>query len=87
MKNTFAPFSEQLPKIHFSYQGSDLKVPVYSFSDGRNMQNDTSLGETLCVELMTNVLNWERAITTLIEPNDIDAVIDLGPKQGKPSFE
>ncbi len=81
MKKAIIPFTEQLSKIDFLYQGSDLKVPVYSFSDGRNMQDDASLGESLCAEIITNTLHWKYAIKTLIEPNDIDTVIDLGPSK------
>ncbi len=78
MKNIFSIFCDLLPSLHFAYRGSDLKIPVYSFSDGRNMQKDGDLGELLCKELMNNILNWNLAIRPLIKTDDADAVIDLG---------
>ena len=79
LQSTYETFEDVLSRIDFPYKGSDLKLPVYSFSDGRNMQSDGPLGQILCKELTVNVLRWDLALQPLALSNDVDTVIDLGP--------
>ena len=79
-----AKFAEDVKEIGYSFTGKDLKVPLYSFSDGRNMQQDEELGVTMCQELMINTLYWNQAVKPVAENDEIGTVLDFGP--GKTSL-
>ena len=78
IKASIEIFEEDLKKITFPYSGKDLKIPVYSFSDGRNMQNDTNLGSELCKEIVIRPLYWGKSLSPLKEAQ-VDAILDFGP--------
>ena len=71
-------FKKDLKRIPFPYSGRDLKIPVYSFFDGRNMQNDIDLGVELCKEIMIRPLYWRKSLSVL-KNNKVDAILDFGP--------
>ncbi len=76
MKETF---ENDLKNISFDYKGSDLHIPVYSFSDGRNMQNDHDLGTSLFKEIILNTLYWEKPLASILKNHSIREAIDFGP--------
>ena len=78
LRDTVDIFQEDLKRINFSYTGKDLKIPVYSFFDGRNMQNDTNLGLELCKELMTRPVYWNKSLR-ILKTTPVDAILDFGP--------
>ena len=71
-------FKKDLKRIPFPYSGKDLKIPVYSFSDGRNMQNDTDLGVELCKEILVRPLYWRKSLS-ILKNDKVDAILDFGP--------
>lgn len=44
MEDTNKTIPSDMERIGFNFKGSDLKIPVYSIFDGRNMQSDSELG-------------------------------------------
>ena len=73
------PFSKDVEKIGFNFKGSDLKIPLYSFHDGRNMQEDIELGNAMCEELMIKTLHWNKSLEPVKADSSITHVIDFGP--------
>ena len=67
--------------FYFPYTGADLKIPVYSFSDGRNLQQDSNLAISLCKELMVNTLDWSRVALKVNQDPDINEIYDIGPSK------
>ena len=47
MEGVREPFEKDIARLKFSYPGSALKVPVYSFFDARNMQDDAGITHVL----------------------------------------
>ena len=79
MKPIQEKFAKDVEALGFSYTGKDLKVPLYSFFDGRNMQNDAELGNTMCEELMVKTLYWDQSMKPVAGDSSITHVIDYGP--------
>ena len=72
------PFEEAIEHIDFHYTGSMLKVPVYSFFDGRNMQEDKDLRFILYKELLIRRLNWANSLKPVIKLGTT-TFLDFGP--------
>ncbi len=72
------PFNNSTRHINFIYQGSDLKLPVYAFSDGRNIQKDLDLRTDLYKELLLRTLYWDKALAPFITQN-VKVCLDFGP--------
>ncbi len=72
---------KEIDRMNFSYQGSQLKVPVYSIHDGRNLQQDSELAMVMFREMVLQVLHWDKATKTLREDTSIENVIDFGPSK------
>lgn len=68
-----------LDKIGFNFSGADMKVPIYSFSDGHNLQTDENLAEVTVRDIADNPLHWDKAIAPLLKETDETIVIDFGP--------
>lgn len=66
-------------RIDFKYSGSDLKLPVYSIHDGKNLQKVDNLAQELFNEMVIETLHWDKALTELFNNSEIDTVIDFGP--------
>ncbi|MCZ8341396.1 MAG: ACP S-malonyltransferase [Leptospira sp.] len=82
------PFMESsLPKflaedasvVPFPYNGSDLKVPVYSIYDGHNLQKDGNLRDILFKMVLIEPLYWDLAIAPVLKDSNIQTIIDFGP--------
>ncbi len=67
-----------LARIRFEYSGSELKIPVYSFYDGRNLQDDEQIAINLYLDVLINRLEWRRALEPVLD-DAITHVIDFGP--------
>lgn len=72
-------FRPDLAKICFDFKGSDLKVPVYSFWDGSNLQNEADLGMRMTDDLMVKTLYWEKAMLPVKNDKSITHILDFGP--------
>ena len=80
LENIKESFEKDIETLNMPFKGSDLKIPVYSFSDGRNMQADDKLSLVLYKELMINPLYWEKALKSSIENHaSVELVLDFGP--------
>jgi malonyl CoA-acyl carrier protein transacylase len=64
---------------NFPYRGSDLKFPVYSFYDGRDLREMDRLGEFLADVMMSMPLYWNRSLRGLLDDPAITHVLDFGP--------
>ena len=74
-----APFAKDIEKIGFHYTGKDLKSPVISFSDGKDLRTENELGMRMCDDLMVQPLYWDKAMAPVAENSAISHVIDFGP--------
>ena len=77
-----SPYMEGVPekveekvKDFFPYKGEDLKIPVYSFSDGKNLQEEENLALRLAKDLLFHTLYWEKAL----QIDGADFLLDFGP--------
>jgi malonyl CoA-acyl carrier protein transacylase len=66
-------------RIRFGYPGSALRLPVYSFYDGRNLQEDEEISRKLYRDVLINPLEWRRALEPIQGDDAITHVIDFGP--------
>ena len=73
------PFSKDIERIGFSYPGSALKYPVFSFYDGRNMQEDDELAYNMAWDMAIHPLYWEKSVGPVSKNGDITNIIDFGP--------
>lgn len=68
-----------IQRIGFSFKGDDLLVPVFSISDGRNLQHDGELAINLYKEMVLQTQYWKNAINSLLNDASISYVLDFGP--------
>lgn len=78
MEPAVQPFEADRKKIGFNYQASDLKIPVYSFADGKDYRQLTDMCATMTRDLLVSTLYWEKAVSPIqtLKPAHI---IDFGP--------
>lgn len=80
MQGVKEPFSKDIVRIGFTYKGSDLKAPVYSFFDARNMQSDgDALPVNMSVDMAINPLFWEKSVSPAAKDKGVTHVVDFGP--------
>lgn len=73
-------FEPDITRIGFTYRGTDLKIPTYSFYDGRNMQNDgDKLPIHMYMDMAVHNLFWDKSIKPAADDAKITHVIDFGP--------
>lgn len=73
------PFEADIKRLSFSYPGSSLKVPVFSFWDGRNMQGDADIAIPMYIDMAINALYWEKSIEPAARDSKVTHIIDFGP--------
>ncbi|EMM99369.1 hypothetical protein LEP1GSC021_0542 [Leptospira noguchii str. 1993005606] len=78
MEDTNKTIPSDMEKIGFNFKGSDLKIPVYSIFDGRNMQSDSELGIPLFREMLIKTLYWDKAVKPFVTATNVTG-IDFGP--------
>ena len=71
-------FSEDLKRISFNFSGTDIKFPVYSFADGRNIQNDKEIGLNMAEDITVRPLYWKKAIASIPSSESITHILDFG---------
>ncbi len=80
MDSTLPTFLKEDASVSpFSYTGSDLKVPVYSIFDGHDLRTASNLRDILFKMVLIEPLYWNKAIKSIWEDSQIDAIIDFGP--------
>lgn len=67
-----------LARIGLRYPGRALQLPVYSFSDGRNLQHDAEIAVKLYLDVLINPLDWRKALAP-VPRLPVTHVIDIGP--------
>ncbi len=72
-------FRRDLEWMGYDYRGHQLKLPVYSTHDGRNLQEMDSLGEFLFLLQSSYSLDWPLTLHALLADRSITHVIDCGP--------
>ncbi|RME89366.1 MAG: ACP S-malonyltransferase [Candidatus Hydrogenedentota bacterium] len=72
-------FAKDIEAIGFDYKGSDLQIPVISFADGRNLQNDSEIGMAMCHDLMVATLYWDKAMSFVSSNAEVPIILDFGP--------
>lgn len=75
-------FAKDLDRIGFSFRGTDAKIPIYSFADGRDLRADQNPGLSISRDITVHPLRWNLAIAPLLEKGKDQRetiVIDSGP--------
>lgn len=72
-------FEADIKRIGFSYPGSALKVPVYSFYDGRNLQGDADIAIGMYLDMAINPLYWDKSMKPVADSSKITTIVDFGP--------
>ena len=80
MEGTWEKFEVDLKtKVHFPYTVADLKLPLHSIYDGRQIGSSENLAEVLFKEIVIKALHWDKAVGALFTNASIATVIDCGP--------
>ena len=79
LEKSLDDMKEHIQRIGFSFSGDDLLVPVFSISDGRNLQHDEELAINLYKEMVIQTQYWKNAINSLLNDTSISYVLDFGP--------
>lgn len=82
-ESSIPKFSSDLKsKFSFPYTAADIKAPLISFVDGRNLQNEKgNLAEVIFREIVVENLHWNLAVKPVIEDASVSTVIDFGPSK------
>lgn len=78
MNGAVEAFERDRKTVGFDYPASDLKIPVYSFADGKDYRHVNDLCGTMTRDLLVSTVYWEKALTPLRELRPTH-VIDFGP--------
>lgn len=91
--NTSAPFHsphiekcidivvQDLQRINWEIDGKSLKIPLYSFSDGKDLRSHPDLMRELVSLQAVRQLTWKKALSFVPQEN-ITHIIDFGPGDG-----
>lgn len=79
---TFDTFKADLKNnLDFPYGAGDIKIPLYSFVDGRNFQEESgNINEIMFDEIVIQNLHWNKALTRALQP-DVGIILDFGPSK------
>lgn len=70
----------ELDRVGFKYSGDALKIPVYSFYDGENLQNvGVKLPQRMYVDMVEMPLFWKKSIKPAADDASITHILDFGP--------
>jgi len=73
-------FEPEIKRIGFDYEGDQLKLPVWSFFDQQNMQQEgESLPIKMYVDMAIHPLYWSKAMAPVEENDKITHILDFGP--------
>jgi len=73
------PFEKDIETLGFNYKGSDLKMPVYSFTDGRDIRSDEYIGISMYKDLMIENLYWDKSMQAVVNEKNVTHILDFGP--------
>ena len=79
MEPIIEKFAPDIQAIGFDFKGSDLSIPVYSFADGHNLQEDDEIAMVMLKDLMVRTLYWDYSVKPIAQDSSINLVIDFGP--------
>ncbi len=83
LHNAVQLFEEDLKTLPFSYPADSVRLPVYSFSDGKNLQLSANPALQLTNDMLRNVLYWNKPYKSFIESESFGSksitVLDFGP--------
>ncbi|WP_372366216.1 fatty acid synthase subunit beta domain-containing protein [Candidatus Uabimicrobium sp. HlEnr_7] len=91
--NTSAPFHSphidkcidlvltDLERIGWEIDPKKIKIPLYSFSDGKDLRSHPDLMREFISLQAVRQLKWKTALS-FVEPNEITHIIDFGPGDG-----
>jgi len=82
LQHLLSPFLQMSAGFGMPYSGRDLVFPVYSFTDGRNLQEEGDLFAVLADLMMNGILDWRIAIRALKDDPLVTHVLDFGPGRG-----
>lgn len=68
---------EDIKKENFIYDMKDLKIPVYTFANGKDYRTMDSLMPVMTRDLLVSTLYWDLALKPVA--NTVDYIIDFGP--------
>lgn len=71
-------FPAVIRELGYNFTGKDLKIPVYSFTDGANLQSTENLADRLYEEMTIQQLDWGKALSLLQKEQDL-TILDFGP--------
>lgn len=73
-------FEPEIKRIGFDYKGEDLKLPVYSFFDKKDLRTEgANLPIKMYVDMAINPLYWQKSMEPVVENKKITHIIDFGP--------
>lgn len=72
-------FEPDIKAIGFEFQGSELKVPVFSFFDGANLQTHPKLPIKMYEDMAINPLYWEKSMKPAADDAKVTHILDFGP--------
>ena len=79
LQGVIEPMRNDMKKIGFHVAGKDLKIPLYSFSDGKNLQEESDIGDRLSHEMAVYTLDWKKSMDPVIADASITHILDFGP--------
>jgi malonyl CoA-acyl carrier protein transacylase len=68
-----------LARLRFRCRGADLGFPVYSFFDGRNLQDDDEVSVPLYLDVIVRPLDWSTALSAAAADERVTHFLDFGP--------
>jgi len=71
-------FFEDTKRLGIRFDSKDLKIPVFSTSDGSNLQNCKDLTKTLIENDFCSGVDWPRTIKNASSENGVTHIIDMG---------
>lgn len=73
-------FEPEIKRIGFDYSGDQLKLPVWSFFDQQNMQQEgANLSIKMYVDMAINPLYWHKSMQPVADDASITHILDFGP--------
>jgi malonyl CoA-acyl carrier protein transacylase len=77
MENSVSKVLEDMKNENFIYDMKDLKIPVYTFANGKDYRTMEGLMPIMTRDLLVSTLHWDLALKPVI--GNIDSIIDFGP--------
>jgi malonyl CoA-acyl carrier protein transacylase len=79
LKGAATALDADMARIGFQFTGGDLRLPLYSFYDGSNLQNEKNLERRLYMDMIDHTLYWENSIRPAVSNPAVTHILDFGP--------